>query len=131
MSGELQADIGEACAAAQNEMEPIINAAIKECDYGASITEWALIPTILSPRFEKSTGYTEIKRYWRKKRETEFRLRIDHATFKAADDAGKRRLLFAMILRSVAEARQMRIPAFDLDRFAHDLRRIGIEHGWM
>lgn len=131
MSGELQADVGDSCAAAQNGIERVINNVINKRDYGAGVVEWALIPTILNPQFEKSTGYAEIRRYWRAKRETEFRLRIDHARFKAADDAGKRRLIFEMILRSVNEARAMKIPAFDLDRFAADLKDIGAEHGWM
>ena len=132
MSGELQADIGDACAAAQNEMEHVMNLALKGTDYsGGQIVKWALIPTILNSRFLKSTGYAEIRKYHKKRRVIEFRLRIDHDSFKAADDAGKRRLIFEMILRSIEEARQMKIPAFDFDRFAADLKDIGAKQGWM
>lgn len=131
ISGELQADIGEAFRVAANEIESTINTAIEDKDYGTGVVEWALIPTILNPQFERSTGYNEIRRYWRKKRETEFRLKIDHASFKAADDLGRRRLILEMILQSIDDARRMKIPTFNLDRFAADVHEIGERHGWL
>jgi hypothetical protein len=58
-------------------------------------------------------------------------LRIEHSSFAAADKNEKRRLTFAMILRSIEEARHMKLPPFDFDRFEADMRAIGTEHGWL
>lgn len=132
MSGELQADVGEAYRIISRELERVINAPLKGIDYSVGqIVKWALIPIILSPRTERSTGYAEVRKYHRKRRVIEFRLKIDHAPFKAADDLGKRRMIFAMILRSVEEARSMKLPPFDFDRFYHDLSEIGAKYGWL
>ncbi len=114
-------------------MEDVVNVALKGRDYGSGgqIVVWALIPTILNPHFLESTGYQEIRKYHKKRRVIEFSLRIDHATFKAADDAGRRKHIFAMVLRSVEEARAMKnLPPFDFQRFEADLLQIGRQHGW-
>src|SRR5947209_14376421 len=101
MSGELQADVDAGYMNARNEMQSVINAALNGRDYGEGIIEWSLIPMILNQRAEKSTGYTEVKKYHIGKRAVEFRLRIAHPDFKAADDKERRRLIVAMMTRWV------------------------------
>lgn len=128
MSGELQADIGDACATVQNEMELVINRRIKNNDYGVAVARWSLIPIILD--FEDPV-YHEVKKYSHGRKVAQFRLKIDHGEFLRADMAGKRRLMFAMILRSIALFPVLKVKGFDVDRFRRDMEAIGRKHGWM
>ena len=128
MSGELQLDIDQPYMAARAEIEEAVNSAISAKEYGGGVVEWALIPIIMDPG--KGWVYREIKKYSKAKRETEFRLQIDYKSFRTADDMEQRRLVFAMILRSIEEGRRLNIPVFDLDGFEKDIRDVGIRKGW-
>lgn len=131
ISGETQGDIDDgAFRNAIIELTDTLNSGIKTHNYG-DLIEWILIPIILDDQFSQVTGFNEVKKFWRNKKETEFRLKIDHAAFKAADDLGKRKLIFAMIMRSIDLARKMNIPNFDFDRFESDVRGAGKNHRWL
>lgn len=127
MSGELQADIDDAYRITRNEMESMINAAIADMDYGKNVMKWALIPIILN--FEDPV-YHEVRKHHKARKVIEFRLKINHAAFKQADDLGKRKLIFQTILRSIDLARSMKLENFNLDRFEQDVRQVGLKNGW-
>lgn len=127
MGGELQGDIGVDYQVARNEIEQCTQAAVSQSDYGA-IKEWALIAIILE---EDIPGYQEVKRFKKTPQKFEFRLKIDHATFKAADDVGKRRLIVATLLRSIEEMRNLVQKGIDYARLEQDVRGAAAAKGWL
>ena len=128
MSGELQADIGDAYSAASNEIAATINAALMGQSFGVGFAQLFLMAIILD--FEDST-YKEIRRYHKKDRDFEFRLKIPHAVFKAASALGQRRLVVQNILRAVAEMRQMRVKDVECDKLEHAIREVAAAHDWL
>ena len=128
MSGELQGDISDAYSAASNEIEAAINAALKEQSFGGGFNSLNLIPIILD--FEDPT-YKEVRRYHKKRRDFEFRLKIPHAVFKAASPLGQRRLVMQNILRAVDEMRKMRVKDVDCDKLEHAIREVAAAHDWL
>lgn len=127
MSGEIEGDVYDEYRVARNEVEELINAAIGASSYG-SLKLWGLIPIILD---DNDPNYPEIKRYRKKIQEFEFRLKIDHATFKAADDLGKRKLIVAALLRSIDEMRQLVPKGIDYGRLESDVRAVAASKGWL
>jgi hypothetical protein len=127
MGGELQGDIGVDYQVARNEIEQCTQAAVSQADYGA-IKEWALIAIILE---EDIPGYQEVKRFKKTLQKFEFRLKIDHATFKTADELGKRRLIVAALLRSIDEMRKLVSKGIDYARLESDIRGVALAKAWL
>jgi len=126
-SAEIQADVADAHRQARNEIEDAINAAIGSSDYGP-LTRWSFIAIV---REEDHPGYGEVMRYRKKDRVFEFRLKTDHATFKAADDLGKRKLIMVSILRSIDEMRKLVQKGIDYARLEQDVRGVAAAKGWL
>jgi hypothetical protein len=87
ISGEFDAEVSEGYRLARNEIEDAINFRIENQNCGI-VVKWALIPLVMNPEIGT---YGEIEKYWKKKHEMEFRLKIDHAAFllNLVDAAGK------------------------------------------
>lgn len=127
MGGELQGDIGIDYQVARNEIEQCAQPVLSQSDYGA-LKEWALIAIILA---DDIPGYQEVKRYKKTPQKFEFRLKIDHATFKAADDLGKRKLIVAALLRAIDEMRKLVPKGIDYARLDSDVRGVAASKGWL
>lgn len=127
MSAEIQRDVSPQYTAALNEIEPAINAAIGGTDYGP-FTRWSFIAIV---REEDDPDYDEVKKYRKKDRVFEFRLKIEYATFKAADDLGKRKLIVASLLRSIDEMRNLVPKGIDYVRLESDVRNVALSNGWL
>ena len=127
MSAEIQRDVSPQYTAALNEMEPAINAIIETSDYGP-LTRWSFIAIVLD---DDDPDYGEVKRYHKKTRVVEFRMKIDHATFKAADDLGKRKLIMAALLRSINEMPKLVPKGIDYARLESDVRGVATAKGWL
>jgi len=128
MSGELQDDIGIAAGQASNEVENTLNASLGDRDYGPAVKEWSLIP-IITPREDERWG--EIRKYHKRRKDAEFRLKINHAKFKAATPVGQRALICACLLRSIDLFPLLNVTGFDQQAFRADLERIAAEKGWL
>jgi hypothetical protein len=127
LGGELQGDIGIDYQVARNEIEAALNAAIGSLDYGP-LRKWAFIAIIIE---EAPPGYDEVKRYRKKDGTFEFRLEIDYATFKAADDLGKRKLIMTALLRSIDEMRKLVPKGIDYERLENDVRGVAATKEWL
>jgi len=127
MGGELQGDIGVDYQVARNEIEQSIQAAVGQSTYGI-IKEWAVIAIILE---EDIPGYQEVKRFKKTLQKFEFRLKIGHATFKTADDLGKRKLITAALLRSIDEMRKLVPKGIDYAQLESDVRGVAASKGWL
>ncbi len=128
IGGEVQGDIGEPCRLASKEITAALNVALNGQVFGSGLTSLTLIPIILD--FEDPT-YKEVRRYHKKDRDFEFRLKIPHAVFKAASPLGQRRLVVQNILRAVAEMRKMRVKDVDCDKLEHAIREVAAAHDWL
>ena len=128
IGGELQADIGDPFRFAANEIVAAMNIVLNAQSFGRGFTSLNLIPIILN--FEDST-YKEVRRYHKKDRDFEFRLKIPHAVFKAASPLGQRRLVMQNILRAVDEMRKMRVKDVDCDKLEHAIREVAAAHDWL
>jgi hypothetical protein len=128
LSAEIMADVGEQHRLAANEIEKEVNARTDAASYGDGFGSLHLISIILS---EDGPDYDEVKKYWKKRKVFEFRLKIPHATFKAADPLGHRKLIVESILRAVDEARKKNIRDIDYDKLEADIRRVAASKGWL
>ena len=128
MSGEIEGDVYDDYNVAQNEIEPAINSALKGNEFGRGFVRLSLIPIMLP---EDDPDYDEIRRYHKKDRDFEFRLKIPHAVFKAASPLGQRRLVMQNILRAVDEMRKMRVKDVDCDKLEQAIREVAVAHDWL
>jgi hypothetical protein len=121
MSGEIQNDVGDYYRIARNIIEPVLNQCVEGKSYGEGLKEWAYLAIILKPGIDEY--YPEIKRYRKKKREVEFRLKIDHAKFLEGDSKMHLKLLSQSVLRSLELMKEMNIKNFDLPQLIVDVNR--------
>jgi hypothetical protein len=128
ISGEIMADIGEAFGTATNEVEADTNAVLLGLDFGVGFNSLNLIPIVLD---ERGPDYKEIRRYHKKRRDFEFRLKISHAAFKAADALGQRRLIVENILRAVDEMKKMHVKDVDCQKLEQAIRDVAAAKGWL
>jgi len=127
LSGEVDSDVSTAFRAARNEVMEAANGAIRNLHVGP-VKEWAFIAII---RSVDSPFYTELTTYHRRDSSLEFRLKIDHADFKRADDRGASRLMMAALLRSAHEAKTVAPPGVDLDLITNELVAVAVANDWI
>ena len=120
MSGEIQHDVAEAYRKARNLIEDTVNESIKDNDYGEGLRRWSYIAII---RAEDSEDYGEVKKYWKKRKEAEFRLKIDHAAFLSADMAHHIRLISQSLLSCIRMMPEIGVTNFNFDRFNEDVTK--------
>jgi len=128
ISGEIQGDIGEPYRIARNEVESAVLAGLRGLDFGKGFSRLSLIPIVLG---EHGPDYGEIRRYHKKRQVFEFRLKIPHADFKAADPIGQRRLIMENILRAVDGMKKMRVKDVDCEKLDQAIREVAAAKGWL
>jgi hypothetical protein len=99
MSGEVDADVSDGEHVARNLIEPIVNNILGQLSIPDKIDEWSFISIILSEKF--TSGFPEIAKKSKNKKNLEFRLNIPHDEFKGGDGKGKISLIFDAMFRSV------------------------------
>ena len=100
MSSEEMFDVGDAMHSIRNHfIEPTINELLTKIEVKEDYEQWALI-TILMP-LNRIQDYPEIVRRSLKRKVLEFRLQIDHATFKVANQQGQIKLVLDTLDRSI------------------------------
>jgi len=117
-SGEIMDDVGNEFRCVRNLLENAVNEYISERDYGEGLIEWDYIAIILD--FEDPT-YKEVTKYRKKRREAEFRLKIDHSEFLAADKARKVWLMSESLIRSIKMMPEIGVKDVDFDRLLEDV----------
>jgi hypothetical protein len=126
MSGEVQADIADAYRFARRDVEQAVESALRERDYGAALARLSLISIIL----EDESGFDEIKKYDKNKRQFEMRLKIPHQQFQAADAQFRRQMVAYTLLRAVKEMRALGVPGIDYERLESDVASAVASRGW-
>src|SRR5262245_24789420 len=120
LSAEASLDTEEVLRLSSNELEAKLNAALQSCHYGSAVDKWAIIFIILSfhdPR------YAEIRKFWKKRKVVEFRLKVDHAAFLAADHGDRIKMLGESVLRSIDLSSSLQLGSFSREQFRADVLR--------
>lgn len=68
--------------------------------------------------------FGEVKKYHKKDRSAEFRLKIDYLTFKSADLVEKKALFKKSLLRAVFLTGDLKIKGLDSKQFLADVERV-------
>ncbi|MBN1795293.1 MAG: hypothetical protein JW804_01340, partial [Sedimentisphaerales bacterium] len=119
MSGEIEGDVYDDYDLTENTIENNIKNFINNKNYGTGIKLWSFLTILLEPNTDPY--YPEIKRYSRKNKQVEFRLKIDYKKFRDGNDKSRLKLLAESVLRSVKLMREMKIKDFDIDRLEADV----------
>ncbi len=119
MSGEVQSDVGDVHRESRKIIETAVNKGISEKSYGSGLKLWAYLAVILDSKTDPY--YPEVKKYSKRKKEVEFRLKIDHQKFLKGGPETHLRLLSESVLRSLELMREMRIKDLDLDKLTADV----------
>ena len=98
MSGEIQADVGDAHRLARKAVEHAVNERLKNCSLSVDFDEWAFISII---RQQDHPDYPEFKKRHAKRKVLEFRLKIPYQDFLNTDEIGRVELLINALRRSV------------------------------
>lgn len=129
MSGEVQSDVADDYRKLRKEIEQSLNAVFSGRDYGAGLAEWDVIAMIFGDDGPKE--YKEVKKYNKRDKSTEFRLRIDYQKFKHGDDAARRKLILDVLDHSLSILDSMKIPDIDIVGLRRDVQQTAKENGWI
>src|SRR5690348_9459827 len=110
MSGEVQADVGDAHRSARQAVEQAVNERLKDCSLSVDFDEWAFISIILP---HDHPDNPELKKKHAKRKVLEFRLKISHQDFLNADQIGRIGLLIDALKRSVDLMTEFRVSPQD------------------
>lgn len=99
MSGEIDADIGWGEHVARNKILPILAELVDEASLEFELERWSFISIILSDKF--ISDYPEVFKFNKKSKVLEFRLQIDHESFKQADEPLQISMMLDSIERSI------------------------------
>lgn len=127
IAGEINHDVGDAFRAARKVVETAFNEHYGATGYGASVAKWAYIAMISPP----GTGFEEeINRYDKRDRCLEFRLRIDHGAFLAANTRAREGMIVSALRRSLVLAEGMHVPDLALAQLRRDVDSLATKQGW-
>src|SRR5271165_3145107 len=108
MSGEIQADVGDAFRKASNAVEAELNRLLEGFVFGGKVEEWAFIAII---RKEDHPDYDEVTRKSSRGKVLEFRLKIPHAEFASASPHEQICLILKALSRSVTLMEKLGVSA--------------------
>ena len=99
MSGEIDADIGRGEHVARNKILPVLAELVEGASLEFELDRWSFISIILSGKF--ISDYPEVFKFNKKSKVLEFRLQIDHESFKQADEPLQISMMLDSIERSI------------------------------
>jgi hypothetical protein len=100
-SGEIDVDIANSYRRVSNALEVRLNTLCAGRDYGDVIQKIAIIPMILSPKFQ--IGRKERRLWQHKTGSADYRLIIDFEQFKSGNDAVRQRLLLENTVHTIRD----------------------------
>jgi hypothetical protein len=97
MSAEVYAELADDLAILRNSIVKQINEHLKEIEYeNENLKCWDIIITL-----RDDDVFKEIIKYRKKKKDTDFHLKMDYAAFKNGDTQQRRNLIYDMLVRSL------------------------------
>ena len=129
LSSEMESDVADDCRVLRNEIEKKINENFqKKSIFSLGVDKLALIFIILGPN--SGLDYSEIKKYRKKKKEVEFRLKVDHSTFLNSNLEAKRKMLLQTLLRAVRLIPDLNVENFDVEIFEDAVKDVANKMKW-
>ena len=119
------ADVADVWRPARKAVETAINEVIERKDYFLPVDAWHCIGVVRDDEV-----FDERIRFLKKKRDMDFRLRIQHSAFKAATQHEREKMIFEMLLRSLEILRSKAGEAAGFDILVADLRGVASSKGW-
>lgn len=117
---------------ALNAISKEIELSIKDKDYGQGVFYWGYITICCPPEFYSAGFFKEIKKYTKKDKEVELRLKIDYEAMLKADDKEVFRLISESLLSGIDIAEnEFSISDFSFNTFRNDLKELFKRKGWI
>jgi hypothetical protein len=120
MSGEIQSTVSKQFRFALLAIEPAFNEYFGGLSFGSGLVEIDYLPII---REIESDDFDEVKRYTKKDRSAEFRLKIPYEMCLKADQKEMTILMLASLRRAVGILQTMKIKDFDAKAFGEEFDR--------
>ena len=129
MSGEIQSDVDDAYSEVRKEIETKLNTAFASKDFGTGLVKWYFIAMIFGEH--GPADYKEISRYSKRDRTCEFRLIIDHESFRAGGRTARAALVCGALLRSLDLLSEKKVPDIDLPALRAVVIEVANRNGWL
>jgi hypothetical protein len=125
ISGEIEAAVGEEFRHARNSVEKSINEVIEGRSYDLAIDGWDCIAIL-----RDDENFEEITKYSKKKRDMDFRLKVNFQQFKTGPQSLREKLIYEMLERSLTILKDKGLSAEGLNQLHSDIRQVAFQHGW-
>lgn len=126
MSSETQYDILHPSITARNAVKRVVNTIIRNREYNLPLNSWDVIFIL-----KEGEELEEIVEYDPEEEEMDFRLRLDYAEFKEANEKKRESMIFAQLQRSVELLDACGLGGDGLDLLKADLIAIGTHEQWI
>lgn len=126
-SSETSSGLGKGPGSILLDIENSFNSELSDKNYGSGIIEFTYIAIILGKEFDI---YDEIKKFHKKKKELEFRLKVNYSDFRNASEEEKYNLLFLSILLAIDESKKFNISSYDQASLRSDFVELGVRYKW-
>ena len=122
MSGEIDSSVSDLFGEVCNEIEQKLKV-LETNDYGTEVESIGIIPIIvnLSPDLEDAGFFKERKLFSKKKKDADYRLRIDYAKFVNADREIKKLLILKNVITCIRLLSEKATKDFDAKRLENDI----------
>lgn len=98
-------------------------------DYGPGLAKWFLLFIMLPPDVPGHDDPERI-RFEKKNKAFDLRLHLSNDAFRTADEAGRKALVTACMMRSLDLIAAKNIPDFDIQALKADVAAIADQEGW-
>jgi hypothetical protein len=126
IGGEIQTDIGNAFREARNKVEKTINSVIDNKDYDLEFNSWDVIVIL-----RDDDNFKEITKYSKKKKDMDFRLRLNHKDFADATQGRQEAMIVELLLRSLKILKEKGSSENGVMDLRTDVLTIAKEHDWI
>lgn len=126
IGGEIIAEISDEYRIARNSVEKKMNSHLADKTYEMNLDSWDCIGII-----RDDDNFSEVTRFSPKKKDMDYRLRIDLNEFKNNDFFGREKLIYKMLMRSlemISTKKNIGAGIFDLKK---DAEEIGVIYSWI
>lgn len=120
IGGEIQADIADSFRMARKTVEGLINNSLDQKKYALNLKAWDCIAVI-----KDDSDFDEIVKYSPKKKEMDFRLKINYQEFKEGSNKIREKLIFNMLQRSLKLLKEKGFTDEEIDPLIIDVEQVG------
>jgi len=126
-SGEISEDVDKPFQSVSNDLERKINKLIGKKSYGEGLSSWDVIALIAGSEWPQTA---EVRKYSKRSKECEYRVRADHAAFLKGPRKAQIRILFQLLRGTVEDLAAKDIRDFDVESLLKDLDLLAKKNKW-